>query len=114
VAPARYFVVLPGGVVRPADYPRHTFWHLQHYERPFLEGGGRVAKTVLAGGVEVSTMFIGQALPGSPPGGPPLVFETLVLGGPRSGETDRYATEADALSGHERVVALVRGDPKEG
>lgn len=39
--------------------------------------------------------------------GPPLVFETLVFGGPLDGEMDRYGTWAAAEAGHARMVAKV-------
>ncbi len=42
-------------------------------------------------------------------GGPPLIFETMVFGLPKwDGYTDRYSTEAEAIEGHERVLAEVR------
>ena len=43
--------------------------------------------------------------------GPPLIFETLVLTDadhPLDQAGERYATEADAVAGHERWVAKVR------
>jgi hypothetical protein len=41
-------------------------------------------------------------------GGPPLLFETLVFGGPLADEGDRYPTRAAALAGHDQMVARVR------
>lgn len=41
--------------------------------------------------------------------GPPLLFETLIFGGPHAGDMWRYATKADALVGHEKAVAHVNG-----
>lgn len=35
---------------------------------------------------------------------PPIVFETLVFGGPFSDEMDRYCTWAEAVEGHARMV----------
>lgn len=40
--------------------------------------------------------------------GPPLLFETLVFGGPLADEMDRYSTRAEALAGHAAMVARVR------
>jgi hypothetical protein len=44
------------------------------------------------------------------PGGgdPPLIFETLVYGGPLDLLGDRYATECEAIAGHDQWVAKVR------
>lgn len=40
--------------------------------------------------------------------GPPIVFETLVFGGPMDDSMRRYATWAEAEAGHDEVVELVR------
>lgn len=37
-------------------------------------------------------------------GGNPLIFETLVFGGPLDGEMYRYHTEEEAIKGHEEMV----------
>lgn len=64
-----------------------------------------VAKTQVYGGYdgcEVSTVFLG--LDHSFGEGPPLLFETLVLGGPFDQEMERYSTWAEAEAGHARMV----------
>ena len=40
--------------------------------------------------------------------GPPIVFETLVFGGPMADWMRRYATWTEAETGHEEMVELVR------
>ena len=40
-------------------------------------------------------------------GGRPVIFETMVFGGPHDGDCERYCTEAQAREGHERVVAVL-------
>jgi hypothetical protein len=40
--------------------------------------------------------------------GPPLIFETMIFGGPHDQWQDRYSTEAEAKAGHARVVAALR------
>lgn len=68
----------------------------------WLEKGNRVvAKTTLPG-CEVSTVFLG--LDHSFGSGPPLLFETMVFGGPFDQEQDRYSTWAEAEAGHARIV----------
>jgi len=61
-----------------------------------------VAKTTLAG-CDVSTVFIGldHRFTGD---GPPLVFETMVFGGPFDQEQERYSTWDEAVAGHARMV----------
>lgn len=43
--------------------------------------------------------------------GPPILFETLVFGGPLADEMDRYATWDEAKAGHEAMCARVRATP---
>ena len=40
--------------------------------------------------------------------GPPILFETLVFGGPLDGEMDRYSSWDDAQVGHEMMVKRAR------
>lgn len=64
------------------------------------------------GGVRVSTVWLG--LDHGHGAGRPLIFETMVFGGVGDGDVWRYATEAEALAGHVRVVRRERrraGEP---
>lgn len=65
----------------------------------------RVARTE-AGGAVVSTVWL--AVPIGAVLGRPLIFETLVLGGPLNGNGEPYATEPEAVAGHERWVERAR------
>jgi hypothetical protein len=40
--------------------------------------------------------------------GTPLIFETMVFGGPHDQFQDRYHTEQEALEGHQRVVTALK------
>lgn len=40
--------------------------------------------------------------------GPPLIFETMIVGGDHDEYRERYSTEADALAGHARIVACIK------
>ena len=71
----------------------------------------RVALTKM-GDVEVSTVFLG--IDHSFGGGPPLLYETLVFGGPLDGEMERYSTLQEAEAGHQRMVARVSGEVVHG
>jgi hypothetical protein len=67
----------------------------------------RVARDQI-GEVTISTVFLG--LDHSWGGGPPLIFETMIFGGEHSDDQWRYSTWYEAVEGHRRAVALVRGD----
>jgi hypothetical protein len=74
----------------------------------------RVALTEI-GDIRISTVWLGLDHNFNPTG-PPLIFETMVFGGPLNEEQWRYPTEAAALAGHDQAVAAVhealRGDAK--
>ena len=59
--------------------------------------------------VFVSTVFLGLDHNFSEKG-PPIVFETMVFGGPFNHTMWRYATWDEAVKGHEQLVKMVR-DP---
>lgn len=56
-------------------------------------------------GVRVSTVFLG--LDHSWNGGPPVLWETMIFGGPHDGYQDRYTSRAQAEKGHRRAIELV-------
>lgn len=79
-----------------------------------------VAKTTITDGSDVNTSYhvstVWLGLDHNLDDGPPLIFETMVFGGPSDDEdqddrdeheTERYATYSDAEQGHRRYVALV-------
>ena len=80
---------------------------LMTWARAFESEDRRVAFTQLAPGVEVSTVFLGldHEFLGD---GPPLLFETMIFGGPLDGEQWRYASYDDAMTGHQMAVSKAR------
>lgn len=74
----------------------------------------RVEETQI-GNVRISTVFLGidHNFSGA---GPPVLFETMVFGGPLGGEQRRYCTWTEAKRGHKRMIGRVhnRADDKEG
>lgn len=66
----------------------------------------RVVKRTEVGGCEVSTVFLG--LDHSFDDGPPVLFETLVFGGPLDEEMERYHAWEEAEKGHQDMVERVR------
>jgi hypothetical protein len=67
------------------------------------------------GEAQVSTVWVGIPQAGSTPERP-LIYESMVFGGPLDEQAWRYSTEGEATAGHDHVVALVReaaGMPQE-
>lgn len=96
--PLQYYI-LEGKTPVPAD---HDTWF-----RWFASADKRVAFASLPGG-EVSTIFLG--LDHNPPlasGLPPLLFETVVFGGPHNRHRECCSTWDEAEAQHARAVALV-------
>lgn len=71
--------------------------------------GQRVARTELFGGVMVSTVHL--VLDHQYGDGPPLIFETMVFGGPLDQMQERYSTEEQALQGHVKMVLRAQERP---
>lgn len=44
------------------------------------------------------------------PKNPPQLFETMVFGGERDGQSTRYAARGEALAGHRRIVGELTAD----
>lgn len=66
----------------------------------------RVAETEVTSKCYVSTVFLGLDHSFGP--GDPVLFETMVFGGPMDQDQWRYRTWADAERGHAEVVAQAR------
>ena len=78
----------------------------------WFESGSRIVRhTQVTKDIRVSTVFLG--IDHSFGGGPPLLWETLVFGGPLDGHMNRYSNYADAVNGHEEMLAQVRAQPEE-
>lgn len=65
----------------------------------------RIAHTDV-GPVSISTVFLG--IDHRFGEGPPLLFESMIFGGPANHEMARYSTFKEAEEGHERMVEAVR------
>lgn len=65
----------------------------------------RIALTEIES-VQISTVFLG--LNHAWDDGPPMLFETMVFGGPLSEEQDRCSTYDEAEAMHERMCERVR------
>ena len=98
------------------DYPYYPYYILKD-KKPiqikdlllwakWFEKADRHVKDEKIGDVRISTVFLGiddnYGL-----NGPPILFETMIFGGPLDGEMWQYETWDDALKGHKRVVREV-------
>jgi hypothetical protein len=83
----------------PADLEEWARW-LEHNNR-------HVGFTQITSQIDVSTVFMGidHRHFGD---GPPLLFETMIFGGPLDGATWRYVSWDDALVGHKAAVRKAR------
>ena len=68
----------------------------------------RITARKRIGSVRVSTVFLG--LDHSFGGGPPLLWETMIFGGPHGDCKWRYSSLKDALAGHKDAVLLASGE----
>ncbi len=62
----------------------------------------RIKLTKLSNKVDVSTVFLG--VDHSFSDGDPILFETMIFGGDRNEECERYSSLDDSLKGHDKIV----------
>lgn len=90
--------------------PDHSYepCSLMEWAEALEEDSWRVA-SARAGDILVSTVFLGldHAFDG-----PPLVFETMIFGGPHDQYQERCSTWEQALEMHLTALALAFPDPK--
>lgn len=88
--------------VEPAEDPvewARWFGRSDRQLADWRHGGGE-------SGTRVSTVFLSLDHDHSGKG-PPVLWETLVFGGPLADEMERYCTREEALAGHAAMVARV-------
>ena len=73
----------------------------------WFEGSGekRVVAQDAVGDVRVSTVFLGLDHHWGF-GGPPVLWETMIVGGPHDGYEERYSSREDARAGHAYALEL--------
>ena len=74
----------------------------------FEEDDRRVALTELPGGVRVSTVFLAFDHSFSTKPHLPILWETMIFGGPHDQYQERYTNKEQALAGHEEAVLLAK------
>ena len=102
----REHYILDGHEAKPVDLMTWAKW----FEKARQDRV--VARTNVVPGSDVSTVFLG--LDHQWGDGPPLIFETMVFGGPLDQETERYSTWEEAEAGHAQMVERVRRAPGDG
>ena len=80
---------------------------------PIFHSRNLVDWTQIDSEATVSTVFLGFDLSGGLRD-PPVMFETMVFGGPFNGDRYRYVSWDDAKRGHATVVQVVRNIIKRG
>lgn len=114
------YYILDGHTPIKATYEQFCAWFAQRSSQAEQQWGDvswRVALTTV-NGITVSTVFLG--IDHAYSGGPPVLFETMVFGGPLAEQCERYSTWDEAAAGHEAMVqrvkeeqAKLRADPCE-
>jgi len=74
----------------------------------WFEKADRVVAKTKIGDANISTVFLG--LDHSFVAGKPLLFETMVFGGPHDEEMERYSTWEEAETGHKQMVNLIESE----
>lgn len=91
--------------VNPIDFD--AFAALKYDADGNVSAYARIGLDRIDDSVEVSTVWLGLNH-AFMPGGPPLIFETLIFGGRHDGELQRYSTESEALAGHLHAINELR------
>jgi len=71
----------------------------------FFENADRVVAKTVVGEAEVSTVFLG--IDHNYGDGPPVLWETMIFGGPHDQMQRRYTSRQDAVHGHNAAVAVL-------
>jgi len=95
-----HYILDDNGEIQVADLMTWAQWFESHPDKR------RIAYDEL-GKAKVSTVFIG--LNHNWGDDPPLLFETMIFGGPHDQDQWRYSTREEALAGHERAKAIAEG-----
>jgi hypothetical protein len=85
---------------------------IAEWGRWFKKNDVRRVALDMVGTVKLSTVFLG--LDHNWQSGPPILFETMIFGGPHDEYQDRYATRAEAVANHARLLALLKREQGTG
>lgn len=94
------YYILEDGEVLPVNVLQWGLW--------WETTDRRIALTDINDEVSVSTVFLG--LDHGWGGAVPVVFETMIFGGPHDQYQERYSTLDEARAGHNKAVAIAKGE----
>jgi|SRR5258706_9296995 len=96
----RYYILNPDNSVREAE-------DVLEWGRTFESNHRHIGWTQITSEVTVSTVFLGidHRYWGD---GPPILFETMIFGGPLDQQQWRYSSYDDAETGHKAAVKKAR------
>ena len=88
--------------VRCENHMEYFLWHQSQPKESATGIGLQLAKTRITENISVSTVFLGSdhAYRGTLP----ELWETMIFGGERDEEIERYNSWGVAMAGHERIV----------
>lgn len=92
------YILIDGEPVQCPSILDWALWFEQSFDR-------RIVELTEADGVVVSTVFLGIDH-GFFVNGPPVLWETMIFGGPHDGYQRRYTSRVAAQKGHADSVAL--------
>ena len=92
--------------VKCENHGEYFEWHRLQPKDSATGIGLQLAKTQIAERLSVSTVFLGTDH--AYDGGLPELWETMIFGGERDEECQRYRSWDDAMAGHERIVGELR------
>lgn len=78
---------------------------LIHWAAWFETANRHVAKDVLPDGTKISTIFLGLDH-GFGEQGLPVLWETMIFGGPHDQYQERYTSREEAIAGHAKAVDI--------
>lgn len=103
----QYYKLQADGKIKPCGLTEWAIWFEDVQNR-------QVKQTTLTDedgqDILISTVFLGIDHNTGGDGGPPLLWETMILGGLEDGWQNRYTSNADALADHEAQVARLTTD----
>lgn len=99
----KIFWILIGKEPKSVDLIEYKEW---------FETADRHVKDEVVNDIRISTVFLG--IDRRFGDGPPILFETMVFGGPLNKEMERYSTWDEAEKGHDRMVQRVKDEIRKG
>ena len=95
------YILVNGEPVEADDLHGWARWYEAHSDERVVQ------QDIVGDGVKVSTVFLGLNH-NFGKDGPPVLWETMIFGGPHDEYQQRYTSKADALAGHATALWLAK------